>query len=341
MQSLLLEEPGRLSLRDVPEPLSRDEKLAPGQALVQVHRGGVCGTDYHAFRGRQPFFSYPRRLGHELGVEVLQIAPDVTQIAPGDRCAVEPYLNCGACIACRRGKGNCCAHLQVLGVHRDGGFCSQLVLPAAKLHASRTLEFEQLALVETLAIGAHAVARANVEADETVLIIGAGPIGFAALQFVMLRGARPVLIDINETRLAFARREFGLEKTLNAAQITPESWESTLGDLPTAVFDATGNPQSMMRAFEFVAPGGRLTFIGLFQGDVTFHDPLFHRREMTLLATRNALPDDFSIIISSMEAGHLNTTPWITHRARLEDVPAQFEHWLDPASATLKAMIEI
>ena len=341
MQSLLLEEPGHLSLHETPEPLAEGESLAAGEALVRVHRGGVCGTDYHAFRGRQPFFTYPRRLGHELGVEVLQVAPDVQNVAPGDRCAVEPYLNCGACIACRRGKGNCCANMQVLGVHRDGGFCSHLVLPAAKLHASQHLEFEQLALVETLAIGAHAVARAKVEADETVLIIGAGPIGFAALQFVALSGARPVLLDINETRLEFARREFGLTDAFNAAEVSPESLESMLGDLPTAVFDATGNPQSMMKAFDFVAPGGRLTFIGLFQGDVTFNDPLFHRREMTLLATRNALPEDFGRIIAAMEAGQLNTTPWITHRARLDEVPAQFEHWLDPASATLKAMIEI
>jgi len=131
MKSILLVEPGVFRATELPEA----SKPGPGEALIRVHRVGVCGTDLHAFRGKQPFFSYPRILGHELGVEVLAVGEGVTSIAVGDRCAVEPYLNCGRCIACRRGKPNCCTQLKVMGVHVDGGLRERFLVPAAKLHA--------------------------------------------------------------------------------------------------------------------------------------------------------------------------------------------------------------
>ena len=173
MQTIVLETPGSFTQVDRPDAPGP----GPGEALVSVRRIGICGTDLHAFRGRQPFFQYPRVLGHELGVEVLAVGEGVEAICPGDRCAIEPYLNCGKCIACRHGKTNCCASLQVLGVHTDGGMCERLIVPASKLHKSLTLTLDQLALVETLGIGAHAVDRAALMAGEVVLVIGAGPIG--------------------------------------------------------------------------------------------------------------------------------------------------------------------
>lgn len=337
MKSLILEAPGAAKIVEVAEP----KAPSAGEVLVQVHRAGVCGTDLHAYRGRQPFFTYPRVLGHELGVEVVAVGEGAENLSIGDRCAVEPYLNCRSCVACRRGKGNCCTSMQVLGVHVDGGMRPFLVLPASKLHSSRVLSFDQLALVETLGIGAHAVARSGIEAGETVLVIGAGPIGFAVLQFVKLAGATPVLLDINPARLEFAKRVFGIETVLDARQTTPEWLEETLGDLPTCVFDATGNPGSMNGAFEYVAAGGKLVLVGLHQGEVMFQDPLFHRREMTLIASRNALPADLQRVLRAAEARTLDTTPWITHRVNLEEAPEHFSEWLDPDSGTLKAMIEL
>ena len=285
---------------------------------MRVHRIGVCGTDIHAFGGKQPFFTYPRILGHELGVEVVAVGEGVASVQPGDRCSVEPYLNCGQCIACRRGKPNCCTAIRVLGVHTDGGMREQFVLPAEKLHSSATLRYEQLALVETLGIGAHAVGRAALlEKGEFALVIGAGPIGLAAMQFAVERGTRVIVLDINEARLDFCQRHIGVAHAINGKRENPLDAlkRITGGDLPTAVFDATGNPASMMASFEYPAHGGRLVFIGLFQGDVTFHDPNFHRRELTLLSSRNALPEDFSRIIRLIEAGRIDTAPWITHRA--------------------------
>ena len=338
MKTLILEEPGRLAVRERPEPSAPQA----GEVLVRVHRVGVCGTDIHAFGGKQPFFTYPRLIGHELGVEVLEIGPGVEHVAVGDRCAVEPYLNCQKCIACRRGRGNCCAQMQVLGVHVDGGLRERFVVPARKLHPAQALSFDQLALVETLAIGAHAVSRAGVEAGEWVLVIGAGPIGLGVMQFARQAGAQVIALDLSQKRLQFCREVWKVPHTVQADENALETIrELTNGDLPTAVFDATGHPASMKGAFDFVAPSGRLIFVGLFQGEVAFFDPDFHKKEMTLLATRNALPQDFANIIGWMERGEIDTQPWLTHRAPLAEVPTLFESWTRPETGVLKAVIEV
>jgi 2-desacetyl-2-hydroxyethyl bacteriochlorophyllide A dehydrogenase len=339
MKTLVLEKPGSLVLSETGDP---GAPLA-GQALVRVRRIGVCGTDIHAYKGNQPFFTYPRILGHELGVEVVEIAENEKGLKAGDRCSVEPYMNCGTCIACRRGKGNCCVNLQVLGVHADGGHRELIHVPAAKLHASGKLTLDQLALVETLGIGAHAVDRAVLEAGETVLVIGTGPIGLAVIQFAKAAGARVIALDVNEARLEFCRRTLGVEETLRAdvPDLAGKLRQLTDGDLPTAVFDATGNPKSMTEAFNYPAHGGRLVFVGLFQGDVTFNDPNFHKRELTLMGSRNARPEDFARIIGLIESGKVDTTPWITHRAPFCGVPAVFPEWIKPEAGVLKAMIEL
>ena len=340
MKAIRLEEPGRLALLSN-EPVSA--KIGPDEALVRVRRIGVCGTDIHAFKGNQPFFSYPRILGHELGVEVVAVGSASQNVRPDDRCSVEPYLNCGICVACRRGKPNCCVKLQVLGVHTDGGMRELLVVPSRKLHPSKTLTLDQLALIETLAIGCHAVDRARVEPGEFALVIGAGPIGLAVMQFALEAGAQVIVLDINPQRLEFCRTQFGVPYTVNAASEKPLAalQSITAGELPTAVFDATGSPQSMAKAFEYPAHGGRLTFVGLFPGDLTFNDPNFHRRELTVLASRNARSEDFVRIIALVEAKRIDTAPWITHRASLTDVVSELPLWAKPESGVIKAMIEL
>ncbi len=339
MKTIRLEEPGNLVFTSTEPPAPPQA----GEALVRVHRIGVCGTDIHAFGGKQPFFSYPRILGHELGVEVVAVGEGVSNVKPGDRCSVEPYINCGKCIACRRGKPNCCTDIRVLGVHTDGGMREEFVLPARKLHPSDKLTLEQLALVETLGIGCHAVDRAAVQPGEFVLVIGAGPIGLAAVQFAIEAGAETIMLDINEQRLDFCVKQLGVPHIVNAMKEPPlEALKRiTNGDLPTVVFDATGSPKSMMGSFEYPAHGGRLVFIGLFQGDVTFNDPNFHRRELTLMGSRNARPDDFTRIIKLIESGRIDTAPWITHRAKFEDVVEHFPSWTRPETGVIKAMIEV
>lgn len=333
----MLENPGGFADVDRAEP-----QRGAGDAVVRVHRIGICGTDLHAYAGRQPFFSYPRVLGHELGVEVIDPGSEPNGLKAGDRCSVEPYINCGTCLACRQGKPNCCSRLQVLGVHVDGGMRPRIAVPARKLHPSAKLDYDQLALVETLGIGAHAVERGAVRPDDFALVIGAGPIGLSVIQFVVARRARIAVMDTSEARLAFCRDRLGVAAAFNPAQVEPRAHLAALGggDLPTVVFDATGNATSMQAAFELPAHGGRLVFVGLVQGELTFNDPSFHRRELTVLGSRNALPGTFRSIIQLIEEGRIDTSPWITHRLGLGEVPRTFgDIARDPT--LLKAMITV
>jgi len=336
MLHVVLEKPGKFIAEDRPEPAS-----GPGLALVRVRRVGVCGTDLHAFAGNQPFFNYPRVLGHELGVEVVDPGDDPRGLKAGDKCSVEPYMNCGRCSACRRGKSNCCAELKVLGVHVDGGMTQLMRIPAHKLHPSSKLDFDQLALVETLVIGAHAVERASLVPDDFVLVIGAGPIGLSVIQFARASGAKVAVMDLSDSRLEFCRKHFKGLSTLKPGASAVEELAAIGGEQPTCVIDATGNPKSMMDSFTLPANGGRIVFVGLFQGDVTFNDPNFHRRELTVSSSRNALPGTFREVIRLVEEGIIDTRPWITHRLNLAELPEVFPRDIAGNPAVLKAMIEV
>jgi len=338
MQALRLQSPQQFAQFDLPDAAPPGS----GEALVRVHRVGICGTDISAYLGKMPFVTYPRILGHELGVEVVAVGDGVTNVRPGDRCSVEPYINDPASYASRRGRPNCCENLQVLGVHCDGGMRPYFSLPARKLHVSRQLAFEQLALVETLAIGCHAVARSGLSADESCLIIGAGPIGLATLEFVRLAGAKVIVLDKSTSRLDFARRVMRVEHTLQPTDaLESQLRERCDGHLPDVVIDATGSSQSMSAAFGLVAPGGRLVFVGLTADEVRFRHPTFHRPEGTLLCSRNALPGDFTRIIGLIETGQIDTQPWITHRTSLVDLPEAFPSYLRPETAVVKAMVKV
>lgn len=338
MNTIVLQEPGKLHFTQTEEPAAPEA----GQALVRVHRVGICGTDWHAYHGRQPFFSYPRIIGHELGVAIEAINdPNGSGLSVGDRCCIEPYLNCGKCIACRRGKSNCCLNLQVMGVHIDGGMRERILVPVNKLHRSKKLNFEQLALVETLGIGCHAVDRGQPEPGEHALVIGAGPIGLSVIPFLQDAGVQVMVADVSATRLEFCRKVMKVDHVIDGNQDVPaQITAATGGDLPTLVLDATGNPKSMANAFNFVAPTGRLVFVGLFMGDLAFNDPQFHRREMTILASRNSLPRDFQRIINLVERGVIDTNPWITHRSNCEQLINVMPEWLSPQAGVLKAMVE-
>jgi len=338
MHALRLESPKKFKLIETPEPDS------PGsdEALVRVQRVGICGTDISAYLGKMPFVTYPRILGHELGVEVLAVGEGVSNVRPGDRCSVEPYINDPASYASRRGRPNCCEKLQVLGVHTDGGMRPQFVVPARKLHVAASLSFEQLALVETLAIGCHAVSRSGLTEGETCLIIGAGPIGLATLEFVRLSGARLIIAELNDQRASFCFRQMRVECVVQPSdQLETHLREFTGGNLPDVVIDATGNPESMSRAFSLIAHGGRLVFVGLTGEEIRFRHAAFHRPEGTLLCSRNALPADFTRIIGLIEAGQIDTQPWITHRCQLAELPDAMPDYLQPESGVVKAMVTV
>lgn len=283
-----------------------------GEALVAIRAIGICGTDFSGYLGKMPFIEFPRILGHELGVEVLAIGENVTHLNPGDRCSVEPYLNCGTCHACKRGNTNCCETLQVLGVHCDGGMRERMILPAHKLHPSNTLSFEQLALVETLAIGCHAVNRAQVTTADDVLIIGSGPIGLTVLEFARATGAPITILELNAARRDFVQQHYPGVTVV-----------ASLPDAPAfqIIFDATGNPGSMATTLRYARFTGRIIYVGITKDPVLLDDPLFHRRELTLLASRNAVASDFPRILAMIQSGQIDTRPWISHRCKFEDLP--------------------
>lgn len=340
MKAIQLESPRTFKHIRIDEPPA----LAPNEALVRTHFMGVCGTDTSAYLGKFALFSYPRIPGHELGVEVLEVGSAVTNVRPGDRCSIEPYLNDVASFASRRGHGNCCQNLQVLGVHTDGGLRERFVVRADKLHPSQKLSFEQLALVETLAIGCHAVNRADPQAGEHLLIIGAGPIGLSVLEFAKLAGSNITMMDMNSDRLAFCRRNYGLANTILSRGDGSElakMQEITGGELYPIVMDATGSAASMNNALNFVAHAGTLVYVGITTQDITFPDRLFHVREMTLKGSRNALSDDFRRIIKLIEDGQIDTSRWITHRTSFDDVINVFESFTKPETGVIKAMIEV
>ena len=297
------------------------------EALVRVQRIGVCGTDLGAFAGRQPFFSYPRVLGHELAVEVVEVLDNEHGIRAGDRCALEPYLSCGNCRACELNRPNCCEDLKVLGVHVDGGMRPLMSVPVSLLHRSETLSLEQLALVETVGIGAHAVARSQLEKGQTALVVGAGPIGLGVIQFALTTSAAIRVLELSGPRREFVG-QFGVE--------TIAAFDGVLADV---VFDATGNAQAMEASFDYVAHGGKLVMVGLVQGRLSFDDPQFHRRELTVLSSRNSC-FEFPRTIHMIETGEIDTKPWVTHRLDLADVPAEFAS-LPGRPGLVKAIIEV
>ncbi|MFN0128197.1 MAG: zinc-binding alcohol dehydrogenase family protein [Verrucomicrobiales bacterium] len=341
MKAIQLEKPLSFRRIELPEPPAP----GAGEALVRVLRVGICGTDISGYLGKMPFFNYPLVPGHELGVEVLAVGEGVSHVRSGDRCSVEPYMNCGQCFPCRRGNTNCCEHLKVLGVMRDGGLTERLVLPARKLHPANALSPDQCALVETLAIGCHAVDRGQPRAGETALVIGAGPIGLSVIEFVKLSGARTVVMDLNEQRLAFVRDTMGVPDTILPRGDGSELEclrELTGGTLAQVVIDATGSNKAMSRALHYCGFTGRLVYVGITQAEVSFpHAPVMHRRELTLLASRNAHPADFTRIIQLIQDGRIDTRPWITHGADFEGMIEEFPNWLKPETGVIKAVVSV
>jgi alcohol dehydrogenase len=341
MKAIQLEQPKQFRRIEVAEA----RPPGPGEALLRVHRIGICGTDISGYLGKMPFFSYPRIPGHELGVEVLAVGAGVTNVQPGDRCSVEPYINCGHCYSCRRGHTNCCETNQTLGVMCDGGMCERIVLPARKLHVSRKLSYEQLALVETLAIGCHAVNRGEPKAGEHVLVIGAGPIGLSVIEFARLSGAKTIVMDMNEQRLAFVREKMRVPDTILAkgdGEELKKLAELTGGQLADVVVDATGSNKSMAQALNYCAFKGRLVYVGITQREITIpHAPALHRRELDIRASRNALPGDFTRIIKLIEDGQIDTGPWITHHASFDEMIEVFPRWTLPETGVIKAVVEV
>ncbi len=336
MQTLICTTPHLFDYTNSPIP-----SAATGDTLLKIKRIGICGTDLHAFEGTQPFFSYPRILGHELAAEI--VSTEAEGFSIGEAVTFIPYFYCGQCIACRMEKPNCCTNIKVCGVHTDGGMREYLTVPSYSLVHGEGLSFDELALVEPLAIGAHGVRRAAITAGEFVLVIGAGPIGLGTMEFARIAGGKVIAMDINEDRLQFCREKLAVDFTINPTNedALEQLKKITKGDMPTIVIDATGSLNAINNAFQYVGHGGRYVLIGLQKGEISFNHPEFHKRETTLMSSRNATRTDFEWVIESMKKGWVNPATYITHRVTFDAVKDNFESWLNPATGVIKAMIEL
>jgi len=336
MKCIVCEQPGKFLLKEKSPPFPKT-----GHALLEIKKIGICGTDLHAYQGNQPFFSYPRILGHELAARVVGIEEDNPyNLRMDDKVVIMPYLSCGHCIACRQGKTNCCTSIQVLGVHIDGGMQELINVPSNLLLKVNTLDYEQIAAIEPLAIGAHAIRRANIQKDEFVLVVGAGPIGIGIMRFAQLQGAQVIAMDVNEQRLSFVKEKLGIKFTVNALRQAPKQINQiTNDDGCTAVFDASGNKKALESGVQYMAHGGRYVLVGLFKGDLSFSHPFIHSKETTLLCSRNATMEDFQHVISVLENNQFSMDAFITHRVGFDQMIEHFDSWLLPETKVIKAMV--
>ncbi|HEX3385486.1 MAG TPA: zinc-binding alcohol dehydrogenase family protein, partial [Mucilaginibacter sp.] len=334
MKALICTQPGSFEYRDIPDPVPQ-----PGHTIIRIKRVGICGTDLHAFEGTQPYFDYPRILGHELAAEIVQT--DAPRFNRGEVVTIIPYFNCGTCIACRSGKPNCCVSLKVCGVHVDGGMVEYLSVPSSSLVHVGELGLDELALVEPLAIGAHGIRRADIKAGEFVLVIGAGPIGLGTMEFARIAGGKVIALDINQRRLAFCKDKLGVDHTIDAtADASEQLKDITDGDMPSVVIDATGSLGAINKGFEYMAHSGRYILIGLQKGDISFRHPEFHKREGTLMSSRNATRADFEEVMKALRYKLIDPLTYITHRVNFGELKDEFPNWLKPGNNVVKAMVE-
>lgn len=337
MKALVCLQPGSFEYikKDPPE-------IQEGRAILKVKRIGICGTDLHAFEGTQPYFVYPRILGHELGCEIVQINSSAG-FEVSEKVTLIPYFHCGECIACRNGLPNCCAAINVFGVHVDGGMMEFISVPVSALLHGGDMSFDELALVEPLAIGAHGIRRAGVMPGEFVLVVGAGPIGLGVMEFARIAGGRVIAMDVNNTRLQFCKEKLKVEHTINPVEddVLQKLKEITNNDMPTVIVDASGNQKAINNAFLYMAHGARYVLVGLQKGELIVSHPEFHKREATLMSSRNATTADFDFVMSCMRNKLVDPATYITHRVKFDEVKANFESWLNPANGVIKAMVEV
>ncbi|MBT8300711.1 MAG: zinc-binding alcohol dehydrogenase family protein [Maribacter sp.] len=335
MKYIVCEKPGAFILKEKDEPLK-----AKGEAILKIKKVGICGTDLHAYAGNQAYFTYPRILGHELAAEVVEIEDNDKGIKPGSNVIVIPYVSCKKCIACRNGNTNCCTKMQVIGVHTDGGMQEKISVPIDLLIHTPNLNEDAMAIVEPLAIGAHAIGRAQLKPGETIVVVGCGPIGIGIMKLAQIAGAKVIAIDVNQNRLDYAKDKIGVDHVVRAGEGAIEKVLTiTKNDLATAVFDASGHKGALEAGPDFVSHGGRYILVGLSKGEIAFKHPNIHAKEMTLICSRNATLKDFEHVIHVLEKGKFPIDSFITHTIGFEDMIASFENWLDPKNGVIKATV--
>jgi threonine dehydrogenase-like Zn-dependent dehydrogenase len=334
VKALVLQEAGHVSIESVP-----DVEPRAGEALLKVQRIGLCGSDLNSYRGKNPMVSYPRILGHEVAATVVESKDP--HFAAGTSVTLSPYTQCGECPSCLRGRPNACQFNETMGVQREGALAEYIAVPTGKLYTAK-LNIKELCLVEPLTVGFHAVARGRVTAEDTVAIIGCGGVGLGAVAACGFRGARTIGIDVDDAKLAIARRA-GATETINTSR---ESMHERLQELtggrgPDVIIEAIGLPLTFRAAVEEVAFTGRVVYIGYAKEPVAYETRLFVQKELDILGSRNALPENFREVITMLEAGRFPVEDAVSHEVALADAPQVLKAWSENPAAFSKIMITL
>jgi 2-desacetyl-2-hydroxyethyl bacteriochlorophyllide A dehydrogenase len=337
MKALVIEEAGVTKLQDIPRP-----PLGAGEVRIAVKHVGLCGTDLSSYRGVNPLVTYPRVPGHEIGAEVLEIGEEVsTRLKIGQRVVVVPYTSCGECSSCRKGRTNACRYNRTLGVQQEGALTEEFVLPAEKLISNNVLSPNLLPLVEPLAVGFHAVARGEIAAGESVVVLGCGMIGMGIIIGAVARGAQVIAVDLSEEKRALAR-EFGAVTTLDPAHQDVVSEVARLtNDLGADVaFEAVGIPTTFTQAIELAGYSGKVVYVGYCKAPVSYQTAVFNLKELDIRGSRNATAEDFSNVIAFLEAAGTKPELLISKVVPFAEADTAFSYW-ESNRDSLKIMVSI
>lgn len=336
MRALVIKRPGKASIESVPEA-----KLEPGKVLLRVRMVGLCGSDLNSYRGRNPLVQFPRIPGHEIAATIVEGTSSLSGLAAGANVTMSPYTNCGKCASCRRGRSNACAFNQTLGVQRDGALTEFITVPPDKLYPA-TLTIKELCLVEPLTVGFHAVARGRVTAADKVAVLGCGGVGLGAIAASHFAGATTIAIDMDDDKLGIAKK-VGATYVVNSARhpLHEQLLELSDGIGPDVVIEAVGHPQTFRAAVEEVAFTGRVVYIGYAKEAVAYETKLFVQKELDILGSRNALPEDFQRVIRMLQEGKFPVDAAVGAIVPLDEAPRILDAWsANPAKFT-KIMVQL
>ncbi len=324
MKALRIESPKIIGIVEIPMP-----SPAPGEVLLRIDRAGFCGSDLSTFRGLNPLVSYPRIPGHELGATIVETTPGVPgEWSTGTAVLVMPYTSCGKCSACRQGRANCCRDNQTLGVQRDGGICGFIAVPWQKLMRAEGLSASELAMVEPLTVGFHAVSRGRVSSSDTVVVLGCGAIGLGAIAGAAERKAHVVATDLDDRKLALAR-EAGASRTIHSGResLHDRLQEITAGAGPEVIIEAIGTPATFRAAVDEVCFAGRVVYIGYARAPVEYETKMFVQKELDILGSRNAEAADFQHVVDMLQGGRFPVAGAISRTVTLDEAASAMREW--------------
>ena len=336
MRALIIKQPGEASIESVPLP-----KVEHGKMLLRVRMVGLCGSDLNSFRGKNPMVQFPRIPGHEIAATIVEGVSSFPALAAGANVTMSPYTNCGKCASCLRGRPNACAFNETLGVQRDGALTEFITMPPEKLHPA-TLTIKELCLVEPLTVGFHAVARGRVTSADIVAIFGCGGVGLGAIAASHFAGATTIAVDLDDDKLHLAKKA-GADHIVNSAKspLHEQFLELTDGRGPDVIVEAVGHPQTFRAAVEEVAFTGRVVYIGYAKEPVAYETKLFVQKELDILGSRNALPEDFRTVIKMLEEHKFPVEDTVGSIVSLDDAPRILEAWSSNPSKFTKIMVQL